>query len=186
MPTVPTHVLAAVAIGSAFPQGAVPRKLWLVGAIAAMAPDLDVMGFRAGIRYGDFWGHRGFTHSLVFAAGLALLLIAFLRSSGLAVGSRGIQWLYLFLAVASHGLLDALTNGGLGIALFAPFDNARYFFPVRPIAVSPIGILGFFSPRNLNVVRSELVWVWLPCVAAMAGFLALHRRFVAMNARSAV
>jgi hypothetical protein len=35
-------------------------------------PDLDVMGFRFGIHHGDFWGHRGFTHSLAFAAVLAL------------------------------------------------------------------------------------------------------------------
>jgi inner membrane protein len=71
-------------------------------------------------------------------------------------------WLYLFLAMASHGLLDALTNGGLGIALFAPFDNSRYFFPVTPIQVSPIGIRSFLRDRGFSVLASEVPWVWLP------------------------
>jgi flavin-binding protein dodecin len=71
-------------------------------------------------------------------------------------------WLYLFLAMASHGLLDALTNGGLGIALFAPLENSRYFFPVTPIQVSPIGIRRFFRGGGLAVLASELPWVWLP------------------------
>jgi inner membrane protein len=56
-----------------------------------------------------------------------------------------------FLITASHGILDAFTNGGLGIALFSPFDNSRYFFPFRPIQVSPIGA-GFFSMRGLRVL----------------------------------
>jgi inner membrane protein len=103
-----------------------------------MAPDLDVIGFRFGIRYGDFWGHRGFTHSLVFAALLAaiVLLAAFRR--GVPGLSQWLLWLYLFLATASHGVLDAMTSGGLGIAFFSPFDNARYFLPWRPVRVSPI------------------------------------------------
>src|SRR5678815_3579050 len=62
---------------------------------------------------------------------------------------------------ASHGLLDALTNGGRGIGFFAPFSNHRYFFPWRPIQVSPIGV-GFFSPRGLRVLASEAGWIWVP------------------------
>jgi membrane-bound metal-dependent hydrolase YbcI (DUF457 family) len=58
---------------------------------------------------------------------------------------------------ASHGVLDAMTDGGLGIAFFAPFDNTRYFFPFRPVKVSPIG-LSFFSARGLDVIWSELLW----------------------------
>jgi inner membrane protein len=54
---------------------------------------------------------------------------------------------YLFLATASHGVLDAMTDGGLGVAFFSPFDNRRYFLPWRPIVVSPISIARFFSGR---------------------------------------
>jgi len=60
-----------------------------------------------------------------------------------------------------------MTSGGFGIAFFAPFSNARYFFPWRPIVVSPIGIGAFFSHRGLEVMPSELVWIWLPAAAVV-------------------
>jgi len=64
-----------------------------------------------------------------------------------------------------------LTDGGLGVALFAPIDGTRYFFPFRPIRVSPLSIRRFFSERGAEVVVSELAYVWLPC--ALVGGLAL-------------
>jgi inner membrane protein len=81
----------------------------------------------------------------------------------------------LFLSTLSHGILDALTSGGLGVAFFAPFDNSRYFFPWRPIRVSPISVSGFFSSRGLQVLRSELQWIWLPA-ALVTMLLTLLRR----------
>jgi inner membrane protein len=131
--------------------------MWSV--VCAMLPDADVIGFGFGIRYGDFLGHRGFTHSLVFAA-LTGLLVA---------RGKPVLTIYFALVTASHGVLDAMTNGGLGIAFFSPFDTTRYFFPWRPIAVSPIGAR-FFSERGMNVLLSELGWIWLPSflVAAAA------------------
>jgi inner membrane protein len=82
--------------------------------------------------------------------------------------------LFLFLAAVSHGVLDAFTNGGLGIAFFAPFSAERYFFPVTPIQVSPIGA-AFFSERGLTVMASEVCWVWTPAALLTAAWLALHR-----------
>ncbi len=69
---------------------------------------------------------------------------------------------HFILVTASHGMLDAMTDGGLGIAFFAPFDDTRYFFPWRPVLVSPIGIAPFFSRYGLDVLISECVWIWLP------------------------
>jgi inner membrane protein len=76
-------------------------------------------------------------------------------------------WLAVFFSVLTcvHDLFDALTNGGLGIALFAPFDNTRYFLPVTPIEVSPIGIRGLSLGRLGEVFRSEFWWVWCPSLA---------------------
>jgi inner membrane protein len=171
MPTIPTHAVAAVAIGCAFPREVVDARWLAAGAVCAMLPDADVIGFRLGVHYGDFLGHRGFSHSLFFAAVLALAASAL----PIASGHRRMLWLFLFLATASHGLLDALTDGGLGIAVFAPFDNSRYFFPVRPIAVSPIGLRGFVSGGGLSVILSEAVWVWLPSALLAIGGLAWRR-----------
>jgi inner membrane protein len=69
--------------------------------------------------------------------------------------------MYFMAVTASHGLLDAFTNGGRGIAFLAPFSSQRFFFPWRPIQVSPIGV-GFFSSRGLTVLQSELRWILLP------------------------
>jgi len=137
-----------------------------------MIPDLDVIGFRFGIHYGDFWGHRGFTHSILFAALLAsaVLLIGFRRA--MPGPGRIPLWTYFFLATASHGLLDAMTDGGLGVAFFAPFDNDRYFLPWTPIHVSPIGAGRFFTHRGLEVLQSEFLWIWLPAaVLAIAAWV---------------
>ena len=68
-------------------------------------------------------------------------------------------------ATASHGFLDAFTNGGLGVALFAPFDHTRYFFPIRPILVSPLNLSAFGTRRGAAVLFSEMQWVWLPSIA---------------------
>jgi inner membrane protein len=154
--------VAALAIGACFHRPEIPRRVWLAGVMVAVAPDLDVLGFRFGIQYGDFLGHRGLTHSLPCAAAVAAALVGLAFRQGVPGLPPRWLWLYFFLAMASHGLLDALTNGGLGIALFAPFDNARYFFPVRPIQVSPIGIRGFLRGGGLEVLARELPWVWLP------------------------
>ena len=86
------------------------------------------------------WGHRGFTHSIIFAALIATIAVGAAFRRALPSISRFSVWMYFFLATASHGLLDAMTDGGLGVAFFAPFDNRRYFLPWTPIRVSPIGI----------------------------------------------
>ena len=172
----------SLAIGSWFYRSAVPKRVWLAGAMCSVIPDLDAIGFWAGVPSGSFWGHRGFTHSVAFAALLALAVAAALRSQ-YATRLPALQLiLFLFLATASHGLLDAFTNGGRGIALLAPFDNSRYFFPFRPIAVAPISVTRFFTARGMSVFASELLWVWLPSAAVLAAAVAIRRRAFATAA----
>jgi inner membrane protein len=185
MPSVFSHAVAGLAIGTAFWRPGVPARYWVFGAVVAALPDIDVIGYRLGIPYGSVLGHRGITHSLAFAAVLSAAIVAALPS-GAGPVSRGQLWLFLFLATASHGVLDALTNGGGGIAFFAPFHNARYFFPWSPIQVSPIGIRSFFTERGARVLASELVWVWLPSVLVAAAALWLRRRQLSSAAADAM
>jgi inner membrane protein len=77
---------------------------------------------------------------------------------------------------ASHGLLDMFTNGGSGVALFAPFDVTRYRFPWTPIEVSPIG-MRFFSERGLETFESEFVWVWIPAILLVVGVWVYRKAF---------
>jgi inner membrane protein len=164
MPTILTHPAVAL-LKTWGPR--LPRRVALAGAIATILPDLDVISFPLGIPYAHPFGHRGFTHSIAFALIVAALFTWMLR----VPEHRAATFVFLFLCAISHPVLDAMTDGGLGIAFFAPFHNQRYFFPWRPIRVSPIGG-GFFSARGLETLRSELVWVWMPCVvAAVAGWI---------------
>ena len=171
-----SHVVAALGIGACFYGPGVPRRVWVTGATCSVIPDLDVIGFRFGIHYGDFWGHRGFTHSILFAALLASAVVLVGFRQVLPGLGRIPLWMYFFLATASHGLLDAMTDGGLGVAFFAPFDNHRYFLPWTPLRVSPIGAGRFFTDRGLAVLQSELLWIWLPAALLAVSAWLLRRR----------
>jgi inner membrane protein len=173
MPTVITHALVGAGLGTLFTSRKMPPMFWITTVALTMAPDLDVWAFRLGIAYEAPLGHRGFSHSLLFA--LCAGCTAALLTHGRIGGRFADLWGFFFLAAASHGLLDAFTNGGRGVGFFIPFDNNRYFFPWQPIRVSPIG-LSFFSAEGLATLWSEVLWVWLP-TAAVVGTVLLYRRW---------
>ena len=163
------HAVAGAALWPLFRDDEAPRRTWLAGAALAVIPDLDVIGFRFGIAYGDLLGHRGLTHSLL-VAGLCGGAVGAMITPRATPRTRWHVCSYLMLAMASHGLLDTMTTGGLGVALFAPCVDTRYFLPWRPIAVSPIGIRPFLSMRGLAILGNEALWVGLPSlVVAMIG-----------------
>ena len=147
--------------------------------MCAMLPDADVIGFALGVPYQNMLGHRGLSHSLAVAAVVGAVAAAVWgrgRAASMAL------FLHFFAVTASHGVLDAFTDGGLGIAFFVPFSETRYFFPWTPLHVSPIGGSFFTAldetgtPYWVRVMSSELVWVWIPsAVVALSGW-ALHLR----------
>ncbi|MGA9534645.1 MAG: metal-dependent hydrolase [Desulfobacterales bacterium] len=161
MPTIFTHPAIPLAIGLGLGKDVVPTPLLIAGVAVSVMPDLDVLAFRYGISYASNFGHRGFSHSFLFAAVLALLGACAFRYFQ---ASFGRVFVFLFLAAVSHGILDAFTNGGLGIAFLWPFTPERYFAPVQVIQVAPIGVSRFLSPRGVSVLISEIIWVWVPCI----------------------
>lgn len=176
MPSVFSHAIAGAAIGGVMVAGPSRMSLWGLGALCAVVPDLDAIPLGFGVPYQHLLGHRGLTHSLLFAVGLASVMTALVRRRWPASASGGRLWAFFFVATASHGLPDAMTDGGLGIAFFAPFSDERHFLPWRPIVVSPISVRGFFSHRGLAVIWTELGWVWLPSAVAFLAGLALRGR----------
>jgi inner membrane protein len=164
MPTIFTHgAIGFTVMRPAF--GAAPdRRLLFASILLPILPDADAL-LTPWIPYGHPFGHRGFTHSLFFAA------VVGAGTAALAVrGKWGHSFLKLavfFAAItASHGLFDAMTNGGLGVAFFAPFDNTRYFLPWRPIPVSPMSAAGLMTGRGLHVIIREFALFWLFAIAA--------------------
>lgn len=170
-----SHAVAALSIGSCFYRPQIPKSVWVAGVACSVIPDLDVIGFHFGIQYRDFWGHRGFTHSLLFAVLLASAIVVVMSWRGTSGIGRFALFGYLFLTTASHGLLDSITNGGLGVAFFSPFNNNRYFLPWRPVRVSPISVSRFFTPRGFAIMQSEFLWIWLPAILFAAMVLTLRR-----------
>ena len=171
MATPLSHLAVPLALGAALGGDLVPPALLILALACAVLPDVDALGLWLGIPYDHPCGHRGLTHSLPFAAALAGAGALFAPTLG---AEPFAAFLVLFVSAASHGMLDALTNGGLGIAFFAPFVQRRYFLPWRVIEVSPLRPSELFSWRGLRVLHSEMRWVWVPCLGVALAGLALR------------
>lgn len=183
MPSIITHAAVPLALWCAADRGRIPPRLLGAGVIAAMLPDADVLAFALHIPYADAFGHRGASHSLLFALVLAVLaaVLAFFGSRRPSsappcqprLASTVQAAAFVFVCAASHPLLDALTSGGLGVALAWPWSEHRFFAPWRPIRVSPFAPQ-FFSARGLATLLSELRWVWLPLAGAVIAWKLIH------------
>lgn len=168
------HAVSAIVIGSTGPKKMRTISLFLILITLTILPDADVLGFKYGIAYGSFWGHRGFTHSFFFAGLVAAILtLLFYRRSS----HRFWYFLLFFVACASHGMLDGCTSGGKGVAYFSPFENGRHFMPWRPIKVSPIGASNFISEWGWKVIKSEAYYIGIPSMVYLLGLTGFRRIF---------
>jgi inner membrane protein len=125
----------------------------------SMLPDIDVVGLALGVPYGTPFGHRGASHSLAVAAliGAAFAAAAFWPARSKPDLRQALRLgIYVAVVVASHGLLDSMTDGGQGVALLWPWTAQRYFAPWRPIPVAPIGV-DFLSAYGMHVAGVELL-----------------------------
>jgi inner membrane protein len=171
MPTIISHIAIPLAVGFGLGKQKISEHLLCAGVLASVIPDADVISFKFGIQYASQFGHRGFTHSIFFALFLGLLAVLAHKKLNC---SRLSAFLFVSLCAVSHPLLDALTDGGLGVALFWPYDNTRFFFPWTGIEVSGIG-RGFFSMRSISVLASEFRWIWCPSIL-LCSFLYFFNR----------
>ncbi len=103
-------------------RGGLIRQFLLFGTLSVL-PDLDLVAV-ALHHSRTVLGHRGVTHSLMFAAIVATLVAIF--ASRLAPGSSRIRtFAVAFLVGASHAVLDPLCAGSSGTRLLWPFTTAR-------------------------------------------------------------
>ncbi len=175
-----SHGLVGAALASAGREAIPVWRLFAVLVLASMAPDLDVVGYLLGVPYDHMFGHRGFTHSILFA-----FLLGF--GAGTACFPElkflSLNWWWvcglIFLSCGSHGVIDATTNAGLGIGFFVPFSGERYFFPWRPILTPPVSPFEFFDAYGMKVLRSEFRYIWVPaciCLVVTTGVRLVFRQ----------
>lgn len=170
-----THGIVAISFGRLFFPERMPVRFWILLVVCTILPDVDVVGFFLGVRYSDILGHRGFSHSLLFALLVALLVTAAFPDVRRFTRHWWALTACFFAAMVSHGVLDAMTDGGYGIAFFSPLSSTRFFLPWRPLEVAPIGVRGFFSRWGWDVLMSELLWIWFP-LALISLFVYAVRR----------
>ncbi len=168
MPTFISHGVVAIAAGKLYSKNEA-IIFWLLSIVCSILPDADALSFIIGIRYGSTFGHRGFSHSILFATLIALIIVSF-GFREIKLNSK--RWWALLIYFSSigilHGILDAMTNGGLGVGFFIPFESSRYFLPFRPIEVSPLGLNGLITAQGVKVMISEALWIWFPAAVIIS------------------
>ncbi len=200
MPSIITHAAVPLALWCAADRGRIPPRLLAAGVIAAMLPDADVLAFALHIPYADAFGHRGASHSLLFAGVLAALAAALAffgsRRPWSAPHSSGSRrpWSAVscqpWLAPTKAGATVAST---VQAAVFVFVCAASH--PLLDTMTSgglgvalawpwseqrffapwrPIRVSPFapqfFSARGVATLLSELRWVWLPLAGAVVAW----------------
>ena len=173
-------------VGAAFAQSTANKKnilsITVIGFLAGLAPDLDVL-IRSStdpILFLEY--HRQFTHSLFFIPFGALIVALFLYP--LFRKSLSLKTVYLasFLGYATHGLLDACTS--YGTLLFWPFSNERVTWNnisiVDPLFTIPILILIGTAIKTRKRLFSYFAIGWVTFYLFL-GFVQYDRAFKAAN-----
>jgi inner membrane protein len=168
MPSIVAHAVAGAALGSALSPPHASRRVWIAAAMCAALPDIDALGRPFGnLGYESFFGgHRGITHSLAFAIILGAVVGWIFFREPQWRHARLRLWLALTLATASHGVLDALSTIGNGVAFWAPFTWTHYEFLWRPLGEIGRGPRG--PERIFAILGNELLWVGLPALIVVA------------------
>jgi inner membrane protein len=159
MATLYSHAVVGWGLARLYTARPMPWAYWGLAVALPIIPDLDVFSTAA---YGSPLGHRGITHSLLFAFLLGAVAASAtfrpFRTSWWSVASL------FFLILASHGLLDAMTYGGEGIPFFWPLAGRYGNWGVIPVSDIAFELP---DPRQSRAVRGELLWVWLPTIVVV-------------------
>ncbi|AKL13313.1 TPA: metal-dependent hydrolase [Kluyvera intermedia] len=174
MPTIITHAAVPLCLGLGLGSKTIPPRLLLAGVALAMLPDADVLAFKFGVAYGNIFGHRGFTHSLLFAF-VVPILVTWLGRRWLNASLMRC-WVFLTVTLLSHSLLDSITSGGKGVGWLWPWSDERFLAPWQVIKAAPFALSRYMTPYGHQVIISELLWVWLPGIVVMGVLWHWRRR----------
>ena len=161
--------LSQATLGAAAAQSLIKKsdlaRIALIGALAGMAPDLDVLIQSSTDPLLQLEYHRQFTHSLIFIpVGALVCAIAFWPFMRRHMSFKAI-WLTALAGYATHALLDACTT--YGTLLLWPFSDARIAWNtisvIDPVFTLPL--LGFVIAAGVKksqfIGRLGMAWVAL-------------------------
>ena len=148
-------------------------KSAVIGALAGMAPDLDILIRSSADPLLALEYHRHFTHSLLFIpVGGFLCASLFYQVFGKRWGLSFAQvWMWSCIGYATHGLLDGCTS--YGTQLLWPLSNKRFAWDVISV-VDPLVTLPLLFCIFLAVKKGKFfTWLgvsWLAFYFSMAGY----------------
>ena len=135
----------------------------MVAAICGAIPDIDILGWFH-VPNSSILGHRALTHSLSFALVVGAIAAWWMFRATYQKSTLFRLFVTFTLAIATHGVLDALSEYSVGIEFFAPFSQHRYRFTWQPLT----------DYQNVGVLRAildEVRWVLLPaCCVTQIGW----------------
>ena len=154
-------------VGAALAQSSASKKnifkISVIGFLAGLAPDLDVLIQSSTDPILSLEYHRQFSHSLFFipfgALIVALLIFPLVKKS------MNLKTVYIasFLGYATHGLLDACTS--YGTLLFWPFSNERVTWNnisiIDPLFTIPALILAVTAIKTKKRIFSFFSIGWI-------------------------
>ena len=161
-----SHALLGAAVASV-PAQLPLRRAAVVGAVAALLPDLDVFIGSDTDPLLRVEMHRHFTHALLFAPVLGALVAAIASRWWRVEFWR--SWLCATLAVMSAGILDACTS--YGTHLLWPVSDGRIAWSVVAV-IDPVMWLLLAVPLDFAIALRN-VGLSGVAVVCCAGYLAL-------------
>jgi inner membrane protein len=122
-----THIALGACMGEAFAGKTLGRKAMVWGIIAQSIPDIDFISASWLNTTSSLLAHRGFTHSILFAIVVALIMATLANRWHRPHNISFKRWLLFFSAViVGHIFIDAFNNYGVG--WFEPFSHYRISF----------------------------------------------------------
>lgn len=178
MPMTTTHALVPLAGAVAFAKRPIPWRLVIAAMIASSLPDSD--GFWSHFLHvppASIFAHRGAAHSLFAALCCGLVASVFhkwLRVPALTAG------VIIGASMASHGILDMMTDMGKPVAYLWPLSSVRLFADWRPIHSGQVHWAHLFIQAFVRL-RSELFQLIIP-MFVIAIIVRVIRQIVANSA----
>ncbi|MBP1627461.1 MAG: ybcI [Holophagaceae bacterium] len=160
------HAVAGATLYALFQDEAPQPRTRNWALFCALAPDLDWFMTFLHLSGRHVLNHRGVTHSLCAALILAtmVMVLAFRKEE-----RNPRLWLCMLACAFSHCLLDACTQGGVGVAVFVPITKVRFVCAWQPIQVGPIPLNFKLLQGFLTALWTEVVWIGIPALALLTG-----------------